>query len=56
MSVTFSFICMSDNESCMRAILTNSGSTEAGKLGITRGTCFVVRRPEMVAVAGILRV
>ena len=27
---------------------------EAGEYGLTRGTCFVARRPEVVAVAGLL--
>ena len=27
---------------------------EAGKYGLTRGTCFVARRLEVVAVAGLL--
>ena len=27
---------------------------EAGEYGLTRGTCFVVRRLEVVAVAGLL--
>ena len=27
---------------------------EAGEYGLTRGTCFVARRLEMVAVAGLL--
>ena len=35
-------------------ISTNPGSTEAGEYGLTRGTCFVARRLEVVAVAGLL--
>ena len=27
---------------------------EAGEYGLTRGTCFVARRLEMIAVAGLL--
>ena len=27
---------------------------EAGEYGLTRGTCFVARRVELVAVAGLL--
>ena len=38
----------------MRQISTNPGSTEVGEYGLTRGTCFVARRPEAVAVAGLL--
>ena len=30
------------------------GSMEAGEYGLTRGTCFVARRLEVVAVAGLL--
>ena len=29
-------------------------SMEAGEYGLTRGTCFVARRLEVVAVAGLL--
>ena len=29
---------------------------EAGEYGLTRGTCFVARRPEVVAVAGLLSI
>ena len=32
----------------------NPGSMEAGKYGLTRGMCFVARRLEVVAVAGLL--
>ena len=32
----------------------NPGSMEAGEYGLTRGTCFVARRLELVAVAGLL--
>ena len=38
----------------MRPIPTNPGSMEAGEYGLTRGTCFVARRLEVVAVAGLL--
>ena len=38
-----------------RPISTNLGSTEeACEYGLTRGTCFVARRLEVVAVAGLL--
>ena len=43
-------------ESCTRPISTNPGSMEAGEYGLTRGTCFVARRLEVVAVAGLMRV
>ena len=45
-----------DCESCVRPIPTNPGSMEAGEYGLTRGTCFVERRPEVVAVAGLLSI
>ena len=39
---------------CERPISTNPGSIEAGEYGLTRGTCFVARRLEVAAVAGLL--
>ena len=44
----------SDCESCTTAISTNSESMEASECGLTRGTCFVARRLEMIAVDGLL--
>ena len=38
----------------MRPISTNRGSMEAGEYGLTRGTCFIARRLELVVVAGLL--
>ena len=46
----FLLIC----ESCTISISTNLGSIEAGEYGLTRGTCFVARRLDVVAVAGLL--
>ena len=43
-----------DWESCKRPSSTNPGSMEAGKYGLTRGSLFVARRLEVVAVAGLL--
>ena len=43
-----------DCESCTRPISTNPGSMESGEYGLTRETCFVARRLEVVAVAGLL--
>ena len=43
-----------DCENCTRPISTNPGYMEAGKYGLTRGTSFVARRLEVVAVAGLL--
>ena len=42
-----------DCQSCTRTwpTSTNPTSKEAGELGLTRGNCFVVRRPELAAVA-----
>ena len=43
-----------DRESCTRPISNNPGSMEAGEYGLTRGTCFIARRLEVVAVARLL--
>ena len=56
MCVFVTFVVFTDCESCTRPISTNSGSMEAGEYGLTRGTCFVARRLEVVAVAGLLRI
>ena len=44
------------SEMCIRdrPISTNPGSMEAGKYGLTRGTCFVACRLEVVVVTGLL--
>ena len=47
-------VVFTDCESCTRPISTNPGSMEAGEYGLTRATCFVARRLELVAVAGLL--
>ena len=48
-------ICrFTDCESCTRPISTNPASMEAGEYWLSRGTCFVARRLEVVAVAGLL--
>ena len=52
--VCVTFAVFTDCESCTRPISTNPVSTEAGEYGLTRGTCFVARRLEVVAVAGML--
>ena len=49
------FVVITDCESCTRPISTNPGSMEASEYGLTRGTCFVARRLELVAVAGLLK-
>ena len=38
----------------MRPISTNRGSMEVGEYGLTRGTCFVASRLEVVEVAELL--
>ena len=48
------FVVFTDSERCTRPICTNPGYMEAGEYGLTRGTCFVARRLEVVAVAGLL--
>ena len=53
-SVCVTFIVFTDCESCTRPISTNPGSMKAGEYGLTRGTCVVVRRLELVTVAGLL--
>ena len=45
---------LTDCESCTSAVSTNPGSMEAGEYGLTRGACFVARRLEGVADAGLL--
>ena len=52
--VCATFAIFTDLVSCTTPISTNSGSMEAGKYRPTRGTCFVARRFEVVAVAGLL--
>ena len=52
--VCATFVVYADSKSFTRAISTNPGSMEAGEFGLTRGTCFVARCLEVVAVAGLL--
>ena len=52
--VCVTFVVSTDCESCTRPIATNPGSMEAGEHGLTRGTCFVVCRLDVVAVAALL--
>ena len=52
--VCATFVFLTDCERWTRPISTNPGSIEAGKYGLTRGTCFVAPRFEVVAVAGQL--
>ena len=48
------FVVFTDCENCTRPISTTPGSMEAGEYGLTRGTCFLACRLELVAVAGLL--
>ena len=52
--VCVTFVVFTEFESCTRPISTNPGSMEAGEYGLTRGTCLVARRLEVVAAAGLL--
>ena len=52
--VCVTFVVFTDCESCAWPISTNPGSMEAGEYGLTRGTCFVARCLEVVAVAGLM--
>ena len=54
MCVCVTFVVFADCESCTRQISTNPGSIEACEYGLTRGTCFVASRLEVVAVTGLL--
>ena len=47
-------VVCTDCESYMRPISTNPGSMEADEYGLMRGTCFVARRLEVVAVVRLL--
>ena len=49
-----SVVFTDDCGSCTRPISINPGSVEAGELGLTRGTCFVAGRLQVIAVAGLL--
>ena len=53
-SVCVTFVVFTDCESCTKPIFTNPESMEADEYGLTRGTCFVANRLEVVAVAGLL--
>ena len=54
LSVCVTFVFFTDYESCTRPISTNPESVETRECGLTRETCFVVCRLEVVAVAGLL--
>ena len=52
--VYVTFVVFTDCENSTRPISTKHRSVEAGEYELTRGTCFVVNRLELVAVAGLL--
>ena len=52
--VCVAFVVFTDCESCTWLISTNSGSMEAGECELTRGTCFITCRLDVLAVAGLL--
>ena len=52
--VRVTFVVSTDCESCTRPISTNPASMEASEYGLTRRSCFVARRLEVVTVAGLL--
>ena len=52
--VYVTFVVFTDCDSCTRPISSNPGSMEADEYGLTRGTSFVTRRLELVAVTGLL--
>ena len=53
-SVRVTFVVLTSCESCTRPTSTDPGSREAGEYVLTRGTCFVARRLEVVSIAGLL--
>ena len=48
------FMVLTDYESCTRPMSIYLASMEASECELTRGTCCVARRLEVVAVAGLL--
>ena len=54
MCVCVTFVVVTDCKSCTKPVSTSPRSMEADDYGLTRGTCFVARRLEVVAVAGVL--
>ena len=52
--VCVTFVVFTDCHRCTNPIATNLGSMKARENGLTRGTCFVASRLELVAVAGLL--
>ena len=54
LSVCVTFVVFTGDNSCASPISANLGSMETREYGLTRGTCFVVYRLEVAAVAGLL--
>ena len=54
MCIYVTFVVFNDCEGCTRPISTNPVSMEAGEYGLTRGTCSLARRVEVVVVVGLL--
>ena len=52
--VCVTFVVYTDCGSCTKPISTNPASMEESEYGLTRGTCFVARRHDVVAVARLL--
>ena len=52
--VSVTIVVFTDCESCTRPTSTKPGSMDASEYGLTRGTCFVARCLEVIAVAGLL--
>ena len=50
--VCVTFVVFTDCERCTRLISTHPGPMEAGEYGLTRGTCFVACRLEVVGSPG----
>ena len=48
------FVVFTDCETRTRPMSTIQESLETGECGLTRGTCFIARRLEVVAVAELL--
>ena len=54
--ICVTFVFFTGYESCARLISTNPALMAVGEYGLTRGTCFVARRLEVVAAVGLLRI
>ena len=54
--VCVTFVALTNCESCTTPTSTNTGFMDAGENWLTRGTRFVARSLEVVAVAGLRRV